>query len=249
MRGLTKFLTVLAICLSFSSTAIAQDSRTGDYYDPLEPLNRAVFSFNNYVDIFILDPLTVGYRYVTVPEARSAVQNFLRNLREPLNILNNLLQGDLGGAYKSTFRVVVNSFAGFGGILDVAGWEGYEYENEDFGQTLAKWGVSDGPYLVLPLMGPSSTRDHAANMVEGYADPFNHWAFNTDQEEYFYARLVGEVLTAKDNFMDIQQDLRLNSVDYYAAVRSVLYQRSQAALYDNDPNAITAPAIPDYDDF
>ena len=241
-----KFILTLAGLVLLSMPTHAQEKDT--YDDPLEGYNRAVFSFNNYVDVFILDPITEVYRF-TVPEAgRNSVTNFLRNLREPLNIANNLLQGDIYGAYNSAFRMTVNSFTGFGGLMDNAGREGYTYEREDFGQTLGYWGVPDGPYFVLPFLGPSSIRDHASLFIEGYADPFNNWAFNTEEEELFYVRQGMEILTIKDGFMDLQQDLRENSFDYYTAVKSILYQRNQALINDRETTSITRPVIPDYDD-
>ena len=127
--------------------------------DPLESMNRATFAVNDALDTVIMEPVARGYRAVAPEPARKGVRNFLRNLRSPVNIANQLLQGDLEGAGNDLTRFAVNSLVGVGGLFDVAGSEGYEYEREDFGQTLGKWGVDSGPYLVLPLLGPSSFRD------------------------------------------------------------------------------------------
>ena len=249
MSRLIKFLSIFLVVATLSGAARAQDAETGNYYDPLEPMNRAIFSFNNYVDIFVLDPVTDGYRFIVPEEGRGVIQNFLRNLREPFNILNNLLQGDLDGAYNSAFRMTVNSFAGFGGLLDVAGSEGYFYEFEDLGQTLGYWGISDGPYLVIPFIGPASSRNALGTFAEGYADPFNRWSFNTDEEHQSYTRLAFEVLTAKDEVIDLQRDLRENSADYYAAVRSIVYQRNQSLLHEDIETSEDIADFPEYDDF
>lgn len=248
MKYLGKTLLTLIFAAGFSLSAAAQDARTGDYYDPIESFNRGVFGFNNFVDIYFLDPVTDGYRFVVPDGGRSMVSNFIRNLREPLNIANNLLQGDLDGAYNSTFRMITNSFAGFGGLLDVAGREGYIYEYESLDQTLAVYGLPQGPYLVLPLIGPGSTSGHASLFAEGFADPFNRWAINTDQEEWIVVRQATQVLNSKDQFVDVQRDLRVNSSDYYAAVRNILFQQGQNLIYEGRAPLDASSEIPDYDE-
>jgi ABC-type transporter lipoprotein component MlaA len=121
-------------------------------YDPIEPFNRAVFRFNNVVDMLLLEPASKVYTRVLPPPARTGIGNFLSNLRSPLSFANELLQLDFKGAGTVASRFIINTLAGWGGVFDPAERTGLVASEEDFGQTLAVWGVSDGPYLVLPLL-------------------------------------------------------------------------------------------------
>lgn len=203
---------------------------------------------NEAADKAILEPVAKGYRAVTPEPARIAVRNFLRNLNSPIVIGNQLLQGDLTGAGNATARVVINTLAGFGGLIDVAELGGIEHEPEDFGQTLATWGVGDGMYVVLPLLGPSTMRDATGSLVDSYADPLRIYLFNIDEEHLHYTRLGVEVVSKREELIDVIDDLRRNSFDYYAAVRSAYYQHREALINDQSAEAPVAD-IPDYDDF
>ncbi len=229
--------------MAFSTSASAQVN------DPLESVNRAVFGFNNVVDQVVLDPAIVAYRAAVPKPARTGLKNFLHNLESPLFFVNNLLQGDIVGATTTLKRTLINTFVGFGGLFDFAAAEGINPDTEDFGQTLAVWGVGDGPYLVLPLLGPSNARDLTGLIVDSYADPINNYARNTDQEEWMYARAGAKALVAKNNVYDVQKDLKRSSSDYYAAVRSASRQSREAAISDRNQNAARdsyAP-LPDFD--
>ena len=131
-----------------------------EVYDPIEPFNRAIFSFNNAADKIILEPVSKGYKKLPSP-LQTGISNFLSNLRMPLVVVNQLLQGQGKNASESTGRFLVNSTIGVFGLIDVADKIGLEEKQEDFGQTLATWGVGDGFYIVLPLFGPSNVRDTA----------------------------------------------------------------------------------------
>lgn len=216
--------------------------------DPLEETNRAVMHVNEALDKVVLEPVARGYRFV-VPEAfRYVVRNFLRNLKSPVIIANQLLQGDLEGTANSTGRFVINTLAGFGGILDLAEQGGIPYEPEDFGQTLAVWGVGNGPYLVIPVLGPSTVRDATGSLVDMYADPLRIYLFNTNRDEWHYGRVATNVIDQREEMLDIIDDLRRNSFDYYAAVRSAYIQRRHALVNDLNPDAAAGPAIPEYTD-
>lgn len=215
--------------------------------DPLEDVNRAVFAVNEGVDKAFVEPVARGYRAITPEGIRVGVRNFLRNLKSPVVIGNQILQGDLEGAGNATARVVINTLAGFGGILDVADAGGIPYEEEDFGQTLGKWGIGNGPYVVIPLLGPGTLRDSAGMLVDSYADPLRIYLFNTNQEAWHYGRIGATVVSKREELLDVVNDLRRNSFDYYAAVRSAYYQRRQALINDEDPDTVTGPDIPDYD--
>lgn len=218
-------------------------------HDPFEGYNRGVFAFNDAVDTAISRPIAKGYRAVVPQPARTGVRNFLRNLKSPIIIANQLLQGDLEGAGDSATRAAVNTFIGVGGLIDVAEHEGIEYEPEDFGQTLATWGVGHGPYVVAPLFGPGSFRDYTGMVVDAYADPIRLWLFNTDQEEWFYARSGITFVDRHEELMDTLEDLKMSSIDYYAAVRSIYYQHRAALVKDEDPDLAGMADIPDYDSF
>ncbi|MEM9469199.1 MAG: VacJ family lipoprotein [Pseudomonadota bacterium] len=234
---------MLSACAGFSNNA-------GEIADPLEDINRTTLKINDAVDKVVLEPVARGYRAVTPGGIRTAVSNFLTNLQSPIVIGNQLLQGDLEGAGNATARMVINTLAGFGGILDLADQGGIEHEPEDFGQTLATWGVGDGMYVVLPLMGPSSLRDATGMMIDGYVDPLRLYLFNVEDEHWHYIRTGATVVSQREQLLDIVDDLRRNSFDYYAALRSAYYQNRQSLIRDEKAKGSGAGAdIPDYDDF
>ena len=206
----------------------------GEVYDPWEPYNRAVFSFNEGVDYVLLNPITEVYRFVVPGAFRTAIANFLENLKSPVYLANELLQGDLEGAGVVTQRFIFNTFTGFGGIVDTASWEGITYEPEDFGQTLAVWGVDSGPYFVLPFFGPSSVRDTFGLAGDMALDPINWYVWEHDKDDIAITRAAATVLTTKDKYLDLQRELKESSVDYYAAARSVWMQRRNELINDGD---------------
>lgn len=245
-----RFLT--ACCIAILGLALSGCSHNqetaGEVYDPLEGVNRAVFDVNDALDQAVAEPIARGYRAVTPGLVREAVRNFLRNLRSPVNVANQILQGDVEGAAADLSRFAMNSSIGIGGLFDVAADTGLEYEYEDFGQTLAVWGMGHGPYLVLPLIGPSSFRDAAGLLVDTYADPVRLYLFNTDQEKWYYARTAATAVDKREELLDVIDDLRSNSFDYYAAMRSAYMQKRDALVMDDDPETLAIPAIPDYED-
>jgi len=245
---------LVALVLGFSVTACSTTNDSPEAYaegvpieDPLEDVNRTIFEINEGIDKVILEPVARGYRFVTPKGIRQGVSNFLRNLKSPIVIGNEILQGDIEGAGNATARMVINTLAGFGGILDLAEAGGIEYQQEDMGQTFAKWGIGNGPYLVLPLMGPSTVRDGVGMAIDSYVDPIRLYLFNTDQEAWHYARIGATVVSQREELLDVLDDLRRNSFDYYAAVRSAYYQRRQALINDEDPDKAAYVEIPDYD--
>lgn len=239
-------------CLAIAgcSTTSASDADGYDeagYYDPLEPMNRVFFDINDAVDRTLVEPGARSYRDVVPKPARNGVRNFLRNLRSPVNMANQLLQGDVEGFSSDTMRFAINTTIGVVGLIDVADQMGLPYEYEDFGQTLGVWGVGNGPYLVLPVFGPGSVRDHAGFFVDSYADPLRIYLFNTDHENIYYGRVLLAGLDKREALLDILNDLRTNSMDYYAALRSTTYQYREAMVKDKNPDESAAPSIPDYD--
>ena len=204
--------------------------------DPLEPFNRGVFAFNNTLDRFLIEPVAQIYNALFPDFFRDGVQNFMRNLRSPLIVGNNILQGDFKGAGVATARFAINTTAGIGGLIDVAAAQGMKYQPEDFGQTLAVWGLGDGFYLVLPILGPSSLRDGTGMFVDAFADPVRLYAFNRDEDWIYYTRNAIEGLDTRAHLVRAVEDLRRNSLDYYATVRSAYAQKRNALIRDQNPD-------------
>ena len=191
MRGIIIKKTVMAalccmLLMGTASCARSVDPATGyrshSINDPLEFLNRTIFSFNNILDHMLIEPVSKVYLFVVPEFMRDGVQNFMRNLNSPIIIGNQILQFDGKGAGVAVARFVINTTAGVGGLVDVASRYGLEYEPEDFGQTLGAWGLGHGFYLVLPVVGPSSLRDGVGIAVDGFADPVRIVAHNTENE-------------------------------------------------------------------
>lgn len=220
--------------LSVGMLSACSSSQYGEVYDPAETVNRGIFKFNNAVDEAVLEPVAKGYRAAVPQPARTGVRNALRNLKTPTILANNLLQADLTGAGNTLTRFFANTLFGLGGLVDVAGSEGVAYREEDFGQTLGVWGMGHGPYVVLPLFGPSSVRDTTGFIVDGYTDPVRIWLMNSDNEGWYYGRVAVATVDKREELLDVLSDLKRNSVDYYAAMRSAYIQKRDAQVRGND---------------
>lgn len=243
-----------AVCLSFmlGVGACAKSQKpdvayaTQEMRDPIEPLNRFIFGFNDILDRMLIEPVAKGYKAVLPSFIRDSIQSFMRNLQSPLILANNLLQGNIGDAGVTAARFFLNTTLGIGGLVDVAKAQGLAYRDEDFGQTLAVWGVGDGFYLVLPIIGPSSLRDTAGLFGDSFADPVRIVSFNTDNEWIYYTRGIVKGVDMRSRMITAVDDLRRNSLDYYAAARSAYTQQRRALIRNETPGAI--PQAPGYDD-
>lgn len=220
--------------------------------DPLEPLNRGVWAFNDFMDYVLLEPAARGYRFITTPGIRNSVGNFLDNLDEPRNAANAVLQGEITRASDSAVRFSVNSTVGVLGLFDVAeGW-GFPYRDEDFGQTLAVWGLSSGPYIMLPLLGPSNPRDMLGMVGDFFLNPFD-WIERTENVDWMepasYALRVVEVVDAREGVLEVYSQLQEQSLDFYAGLRSIYRQNRAAAIANlDDPGAAAqGPATYEFD--
>ena len=241
---------ILIIFFSFNVQAGASDdvkTSSDDFettifddeiYDPLEGINRAIFGFNNVADKIILEPAAKGYKKLPNP-VQSGIGNFIKNLKLPLVAVNQLLQGQGKNAAESTGRFLVNSTIGVFGLIDVADDFGLEQKEEDFGQTLAKWGVGDGFYVVLPLFGPSNVRDTSGMIMTMMTDPVNAYATNQGEAWAIPLRTAANAIDQRSKIIDEVNALRDNSVDYYAAVRSSYYQNRKAAIMNTDDDILT----------
>ncbi len=246
MMMLLMLMSVSVTLSACSSDEVFRDEELG-IYDPFEKYNRQSLRGNNFADKIVLEPLAKGYRKVTPKAARIITRNFLTNLNSPVDIGNQILQGDAKGAANASARMVINTLAGFGGILDLAEQGGIPREPEDFGQTLATWGVGSGPYIMLPLMGPSNLRDVSGIVVDRYMDPLRSYLFNIEEGHLNYNLLGIRILSKREELIEVIDDLRQNSFDSYAAIRSAYYQQRNALI--NDKEGGSAPEIPEYDDF
>ena len=214
-----------------------------EIYDPLESMNRAIFNFNNVADKIILEPVSKGYRKLPSP-IQTGIGNFLNNLKMPLVVVNQLLQGQGGNALETTSRFIINSTAGLLGLIDVAEKVGLEQKQEDFGQTLATWGLGDGFYIVLPIFGPSNLRDASGMLLTSITDPINAYAVTQEEGWFIPVKTAANAVNDRSEIIDEVNALRDNSIDYYAAVRSSYYQnRNAAILNDNDSTSMPLPLI------
>jgi len=247
----------MILCLAFSLQACATKAGTDSngyqnantIPDPIEPFNRAMLKLNTGLDIFIIEPIASSYEYILPQVVRDSVQNFMRNLRTPLYVANNALQGDFGDAGVGTARFVINSTFGLVGLFDVAEKRGLGFEQEDFGQTLATWGVGDGFYVVWPVFGPSSLRDTVGMVADSVADPVRIVAFSENEDWVYYTRNGVEALDNRARLLDTIRDLRKNSLDYYSSLKSIYEQRRVALIRDNVyTNNYDIPNY-DYDEF
>ncbi|HYH18155.1 MAG TPA: VacJ family lipoprotein [Azospirillum sp.] len=212
--------------------------------DPLEPVNRAIWGFNEGTDILLVRPATEVYVNAVPDPVREVVHNFLINLTMPLVIANQLLQGDAQGASDATGRFLTNTILGMGGLADVATEARIPYESEDFGQTLAVWGLGEGPYLVLPLLGPSGLRDAAGLGVDTVADPARVAAYASGAKGALWARAGATTVDTRSQYLGTIDDIRRNSVDPYASLRSLYRQRRQVEINDGKATPAEQPDFP-----
>lgn len=188
--------------------------------DPIEPVNRAVFSANQTIDRYVATPVAKGYREAVPSPVRTAVKNFFSNLGEVSNLVNNLLQGRGGAAAETGMRLAVNSVLGIGGLIDIATPAGISTHNTDFGLTLGVWGVPSGPYLVLPVLGPSSVRDGAGVVVNAALSPATY----LDPGASFGLYGVSFVDT-RTNLLPATDLISLAALDKYSFMRDGYLQR------------------------
>lgn len=199
-------------------------------YDPLEPLNRKVHSFNLALDRAALRPLARGYRKVIPTPVRRSITNFFSNLTTPRSALNNFLQGKPGRGFNELGRFLFNSTLGVVGLFDVAGASGMERYDENFAQTLSVWGMPDGPYLVIPLLGPSTVSDAIAIPVDYYSDVWTYYDNTSVRDKVWGLRLIDlrYRLLGADAILEESQDP-------YVTVREAYRQNRTFRIYDGSP--------------
>jgi phospholipid-binding lipoprotein MlaA len=233
---------VLALVLLAGCATVPGTDRLAEK-DPLEGFNRAMWGVNRGVDKVALKPVTKVYRAVTPKPARRGISNVFANLSEPWSFINNLLQGKPKRAVETLARFIINTTVGVGGLGDPATKMGLKAAPEDFGQTLAVWGVNGGPYLVLPLLGPATLRDGVGMGVAQLADPYRVCLRECGLPKGLPTGMnVGQIIDARSQLIDSGADGFLDaSADSYATARSAYLQRRRAAITDDAGDA-AAPA-------
>ena len=220
--------------------AVAEFRQTND---PAEPFNRAMYSVHQGIDKVVLRPVAVGYRAVVPEPMRLGIRNVLGNLRTPVILVNDMLQGEPRRAGDTLGRFLINSTAGLGGIIDVAQLHfGVRGHTEDFGQTLAVWGLRDGPYLFIPVLGPSNPRDLTGFGLGVAADPFVWLGQGAVVDALSWSRAGVTVVDTREGLIEPLDDLQRSSLDPYATLRSAYRQRRQAEIENRLDQAAPAAA-------
>jgi phospholipid-binding lipoprotein MlaA len=227
----------LLVGLSACATAPTDSAERAEFEkinDPLEPANRTIFEFNQVVDRILLKPAAQAYRYIMPDFGQRIVGNILYNAGEPVRMTNALLQGRSTDAGKIFNRFMVNSTVGLGGAIDMGSESDLQPVAADFGQTLHTWGAPEGPYLVLPILGPSNPRDAIGFAVDAVAQPWGYVASgyggSATGNRYTIASVGAEALDKRSKFLDALDALEKGSLDFYAQLRSVSRQHRHAEI-------------------
>ena len=211
----------------------ANEPSTATPGDPLEPMNRAIFGFNEDLDDWVLKPVAKTWDFVAPTPVERAIDNFYRNLLFPVRFVNLLLQGELDPAALSLSRFCVNTTLGIGGIFDAASFLDLEPQSADFGQTLGKWGVPPGPYLILPLWGPSNPRDSVGLLVDGYLGVttfFIDWPI-------LLGSVVAETINRRALLLGQVEDIKEASFDLYVSARDAYEQQRKERILGSEEAA------------
>lgn len=246
------YIAIFAITLCFfNHNAIAADEFDDDFaafesqmmesktkiYDPLEPLNRKIFAFNDFADQYFVGYVVTSYRFIFPQSVRNGVNNFFTNLSKPFSFVNSLAQGKVDNALASLSSFVINTTVGIFGFIDVAGGEEINYNNETFGQTLGHYGVGSGAYLVLPFLGPSTVREFSSDLAESAVSPIGFDIFSIDDKMNFeindekkFGLAILKGVDKKERFADFLEETKKDSFDYYATIRSYYLQNIESKV-------------------
>ena len=232
-RGVYK-LRILLIALTLmlfsgcASTQYVESER-----DPWQGFNRSMYSFNDGLDRAILKPAAKGYQAITPDFVEQGVRNFFSNLDDVSVAVNNLLQGKVGGAFSDVGRIIINSTIGLLGLFDVASPMGLRKHDEDFGQTLGKWGMGSGPYVVWPLFGPSTLRDTPSIVVDDILlDPLTYVELKTGER---IAIIALDKVSLRAELLSLEETVDEISTDKYAFIRDVYLDRRDFLIHDGAP--------------
>ncbi|HET9230100.1 MAG TPA: VacJ family lipoprotein [Vitreimonas sp.] len=242
MRGVLSVLGLAAV-LAAPGIASAQEAQS----DPWEGFNRDMFAVHESMDQAVLEPVARGYRAVTPRPVRRGVLNFLRNLRAPVIFVNDVLQGEVGRAGTTAARFGVNTTIGIAGVFDPATSMGLERHDEDFGQTLAVWGVDSGPYVFVPLLGPTTVRDGAGRLVDIALDPLT-WAEFDDVDKVRVGRTVLAGVATRELVLETVDDIRRDSLDPYVTIRTSYGLLRESAIQNGPADVQDLPEFESVDE-
>ena len=231
MSCLLPRLRAMLLCAAVFLFALGGCASTGNPSDPLEPLNRGIYKFNDGVDNLFVKPAAELYRGLVPEIVRTGISNFFSNINDVIVALNNLLQGKIPEAINDLGRIMVNTTLGVFGVMDVATELGVEKHNEDFGQTLGYWGFGSGPYLVLPFLGPSSLRDSAGLLVDLKTDPRSYVDPMRTRNQIFGLAFVAR----RSELLETGRLLEIAALDPYEFLRDAYLQRRRNLVYDGNP--------------
>jgi phospholipid-binding lipoprotein MlaA len=210
--------------------------------DPLEPTNRVFYKVNNAIDTAVMVPVARAYRYVTPEPVRNGVHNFLDNLGGPVRLTNDALQGKPRRSGDTAMRFLINSTVGLAGVFDVAKSLGYPGHDTDFGLTLANWNVPEGPFLFLPILGPSNPRDFAGFGVDIGIDPFTWIGHGTAKTIASWSKTAISAIDTRAGLLDTVENIKKTALDPYATFRSLYRQNRSGKL--NEMRADDRATIP-----
>lgn len=230
-KGVTTRSMLVAVLLFLGGCATV-DPEFADPRDPWEGFNRAMYSFNDMLDRAAIKPLAQGYNAIVPAPVNKGVSNFFSNLGDVTSAINNLLQFKVERAVSDLGRVVVNTTIGVGGLFDVASNMDLPKYGEDFGQTLGTWGAASGPYLVLPLIGPSSGRDAVGVVVDWFTDPVTY--VEDDTARWGLRGL--DLVDTRADLLNASRVVDQAALDPYAFVRDAYLQRRNSAVHDGNVN-------------
>ena len=216
------FLIVIASPASYSNSDIS---------DPYEKSNRNIHEFNDKIDVYLLRPVSVGYSLLPNP-IEDGISNILQNSGEPINFTNYILQGEIKNALSSLMRFIINSSFGLLGAIDLADKLNLKKNDTDFDKTLEKWGASEGNYLVLPFIGPRSSRHFAGSIIDIALNPLNYFLRDEDSIIRISPTLLYAV-SARSGNMETIDNLRETSIDYYSSLQSIYYQSRSSGLNES----------------
>lgn len=232
MIWLRQLAAVVAVALCAS--ACANMTAGSDVYDPLEKENRALFAASLQLDRALVKPAAIAYGRALPVRVRDSVRNFLDNLASPVVFANDVLQGDVDRAGITLVRIGVNSTIGLAGLFDPATGFGYPRHSEDFGQTLAVYGVPEGPYLFIPILGPSNARDITGFGVDFAFDPFT-WIPLQEKTLWMVGRQGLDDLDIRQRAIEPLDEIQKSSLDFYASLRSLYHQNRENEIRNGAP--------------
>ncbi len=239
-EGVVKYLVTFLIMLCVVP-GLGVSEEEEQIWDPIEPVNRGIFWFNDQVDYLILEPAARGYDYVVPDEVQISVKNFFRNASFPGYLFNDIVGLEFESAAIHSGRFLINSTLGVLGLFEVAEDFGLEHESNDFGVTLGRYGLGPGPYLVLPLLGPSNVRDGVGRIVDSYLDPFTLATYSDMSQDEKLAMIAGanalRLLNQRASLLKTLETAKEGSVDYYLTIQSAYYQLRRASIF---PEALRA---------